>query len=136
MSYFLDFLTLLGIYSILAISLNLLLGYTGIFSMSHAALFGIGAYVSGILAKNFQWNFFVTLLLAIVVTMLASAIVSIPSLRIAGDYFIVASFALQLIIFDIFTNWVDVTNGPAGLPGIPRPEIFVFHLVHRNRIFC
>ncbi len=126
MYYLLDFLTLLGIFSILAIALNLLLGYTGIFSMSHAALFGVGAYVSALLSLRLGWSFLPALAGAILVTILFSAIIALPSLRIEGDYFIVASFSLQIIIFELFVTWIDVTNGPAGLPGIPSPKIFGF----------
>jgi branched-chain amino acid transport system permease protein len=51
-------------------------------------------------------------------------LVAIPSLRVAGDYYIVASFGLQTVILTVFINWTSLTNGHAGLPGIPRPEIF------------
>ena len=54
----------------------------------------------------------------------ASALVAIPSLRVAGDYYIVASFGLQVVVLAIFMNWTEVTNGLAGLPGIPRPYLF------------
>jgi len=124
MNYLYDFVTLLSIYSILAIGLNLMIGYTGIFSMSHAALMGVGAYTSALLSKKLGFPFIVSLICAIAMAALFSAIISIPSLRIAGDYFIVASMSLQIIIYEVFVTWIDVTNGPAGLAGIPRPSFF------------
>jgi branched-chain amino acid transport system permease protein len=124
MNYLYDFVTLLCIYSILAIGLNLLIGYIGIFSMSHAALFGVGAYTSALLSTKLGWGFIPSLLAAILVAILFSIIVALPSLRIAGDYFIVASFSLQIIIFELFVTWTDLTNGPAGIAGIPMPSIF------------
>jgi branched-chain amino acid transport system permease protein len=54
----------------------------------------------------------------------AAALVGIPSLRVAGDYYIVASFGLQVVILTVFMNWTDLTNGHAGLAGIPRPRVF------------
>lgn len=128
MNYLYDFVTLLCIYSVLAIGLNLMIGYTGIFSMSHAALFGIGAYTSALLSMKAGLPFLVSMIVAVLVATLFSAIISIPSLRIAGDYFIVASMSLQIIIFEVFVTWVDVTNGPAGLAGIPRPSFFGFEI--------
>jgi len=124
MNYLYDFVTLLSIYSVLAIGLNLMIGYTGIFSMSHAALLGVGAYTSALLSMKAGFPFIVSMICAVLVAALFSAIISVPSLRIAGDYFIVASMSLQIIIYEIFVTWIDVTNGPAGLPGIPRPNIF------------
>lgn len=127
MTYLIGFLTLVVIYSIVAISLNVLLGYTGIFSMSQAALFGIGAYTSAILTMKYEMNFFLAIIIAIIVTMIASAIISIPAIRISGDYFVVASMALSFIAYDIFVNWTSVTNGPSGLAGVPKPNLFGFY---------
>ena len=58
------------------------------------------------------------------IVILAAALVGIPSLRVAGDYYIVASFGLQVVILTVFMNWTDLTNGHAGLVGIPRPRVF------------
>jgi branched-chain amino acid transport system permease protein len=115
---------MVGIYTILAVSLNLLVGYAGIFSLAHAAVYGIGAYASALVALKLGLGFWGGLVVAAVAGACAAALVGIPSLRVAGDYYIVASFGLQVVILTVFMNWTDLTNGHAGLAGIPRPRVF------------
>jgi branched-chain amino acid transport system permease protein len=124
LAYIAHYLVMVGIYTILATSLNLLVGYSGIFSLAHAAIYGIGAYASALAALKLGLGFWGGLLVAAVVGALAAALVAIPSLRVAGDYYIVASFGLQVVILTVFINWTSFTNGHAGLPGIPRPSVF------------
>lgn len=123
-AYLAHYLVMVGIYTILALSLNLLIGYSGIFSLAHAAVYGIGAYASALVALKLGLGFWGGLVVAGTAGAFASALVAIPSLRVAGDYYIVASFGLQTVILTVFINWTSLTNGHAGLPGIPRPEIF------------
>jgi len=123
-AYFAHYLVMVGVYGILAISLNLLVGYSGIFSMAHAAIYGIGAYASAIVALKLGMGFWGGLVVAGLTGALASALIAIPSLRVAGDYYIVASFGLQTVIVTVFSEWTSLTNGHAGLPGIPRPTLF------------
>jgi len=124
MSYLLRILTMISIYSILALSLNLLVGYTGLLSLSHAAFYGIGAYVSTLLMMKVGLPFLPSLFLAIASASLLSFTISLPSLRLKGDYFVLASLGFQIIVFSILYNWVDLTGGPYGLPGIPLPSLF------------
>ena len=123
-AYIAHYLVMVGIYTILATSLNLLVGYSGVFSLAHAAIYGIGAYASALAALKLGLGFWGGLVLAAVVGAFAAALVAIPSLRVAGDYYIVASFGLQVVILTVFINWTWLTNGHAGLPGIPRPRVF------------
>ncbi len=123
-AYLAHYLVMVGIYAILAVSLNLLIGYSGIFSLAHAAIYGIGAYASALVALNLGLGFWGGLVVAAGVGAFASALVAIPSLRVAGDYYVVASFGLQVVVLAVFMNWTDLTNGHAGLPGIPRPNVF------------
>jgi branched-chain amino acid transport system permease protein len=123
-AYIAHYLVMVGIYTILALSLNLLIGYSGIFSLAHAAIYGIGAYASALVALKLGLGFWGGLVVAGAVGAFASALVAIPSLRVAGDYYIVASFGLQTVILTVFINWTELTNGHAGLPGIPRPSFF------------
>ena len=123
-AYLAHYLVMVGIYTILALSLNLLIGYAGIFSLAHAAIYGIGAYASALVALKLGLGFWGGLVVAGAVGAFASALVAIPSLRVAGDYYIVASFGLQTVILTVFINWTTLTNGHAGLPGIPWPVIF------------
>jgi branched-chain amino acid transport system permease protein len=124
MNYLFHILTMINIYTILALSLNLLVGYTGLLSLCHAAFYGIGAYISTLLMMNLGFSFLPSLLLAIAGTVLLSFTISIPSLRLRGDYFVLASLGFQIIVFTILYNWIDLTRGPYGIPGIPHPKVF------------
>jgi len=124
MEYLLHILILIGIYVILSVSLNLITGYTGLLSIAHAAFYGVGAYVAALMALNLHSTFLVNIICAVIVSGLLGALVGIPSLRIRDDYFVIATFAFQVITFSILNNWVSFTGGPMGLPGIPQPTIF------------
>jgi branched-chain amino acid transport system permease protein len=124
MEYLLHILILMGVYVILSVSLNLIAGYAGLLSIAHAAFYGVGAYVAALMALNLHSPFLVNVICAIVLSGLLGALVGIPSLRIRDDYFVIATFAFQVITFSILNNWVSLTGGPMGLPGIPQPTIF------------
>lgn len=123
MNYFLHIVILINIYIILAVSLNLIAGYTGILSIAHAAFYGIGAYVTALMAVNFGAPYVINVTCAIFIGAIIAAIVAIPSLRIHDDYLVIATFGFQMIIFSIFNNWVSLTRGPLGIPGIPQIRI-------------
>ena len=108
----------IALYAILGVSFNLLLGYTGLFAVSHAAFFGIGAYASALLALHAGLGFLWGMALGIVVAGLVGALIALPALRVSGDYLVIVSFGLQTIVFSVMLNWQDVTRGVAGLPGI------------------
>lgn len=127
MEYFLHILIIIGIYIILAVSLNLIAGYTNLISLAHAAYYGIGAYVVALMALHLHTPFLVNISTAIILSGLLGALVGIPSLRIRDDYFIIATFAFQIIIFSLLNN-LAFTGGPSGLPAIPQPDIFGFHI--------
>jgi branched-chain amino acid transport system permease protein len=124
MEYLLHLMILIGIYTILSASLNLIAGYAGLISIAHAAFYGVGAYVAAIMALKFHTPFLVNLACAVSLCSLLGVIVGIPSLRIRDDYFVIATFAFQTITFSIMNNWVSFTGGPMGIPGIPLPTIF------------
>ena len=124
MEYLLHILILVGIYVILSVSLNLLAGYTGLLSIAHAAFYGVGAYIAALMALNLHSPFLINIVCAVVLGGLLGALVGIPSLRIRDDYFVIATFAFQVITFSVLNNWVSFTGGPMGLPGIPQPMIF------------
>jgi len=124
MDYLLHILILICIYIILASSLNLISGYTGLLSISHAAFYGIGAYVAALMSLRLESNFLLNILCAIIISGIFGAIVGFPSLRIRDDYFVIATFAFQIITFSILNNLTSFTGGPMGLPGIPQPVLF------------
>ena len=117
-------LIMINLYIILGVSYNLLVGYAGLFSIAHAAFYGIGAYVSAIVAMRLGLPFLLAVVAGMVVAGVVSALLAIPALRVSGDYLVIASFGFQIIIYSVFLNWYDMTRGPAGLPGIPRADLF------------
>jgi branched-chain amino acid transport system permease protein len=124
MAYLLHILILIGIYVILAESLNLIAGYAGLLSIAHAAFYGVGAYVAALLALRFAAPVWLTLPAALAAAAVLGVVVAWPGLRVRDDYFVIATFAFQIIVFSVMNNWVALTGGPLGLPGIPRPELF------------
>lgn len=116
-------ITVIEIYAILTISLNLVVGYTGLFSLGHAAFFGIGAYTSAILTLA-GVPFWFGLIAGGVLTGIVGWLIGYSTLKMKGDYFAIATLAFGEIARTIFLNWMGLTRGPLGLPGIPRPSIF------------
>lgn len=112
---------MINIYIILTTSTNLLVGMTNLLSLGQAALYGIGAYIAVFALMYLGLSFIPTILIVIFGTALLSLLIAYPSLRLHGDYFILATLGFQLIVFTILYNWVDVTRGPYGIPGIPSP---------------
>jgi len=127
MNYIFHILVMIFIYGILTLSLNLLVGYGGLLSLSQAAFYGIGAYASTLLIIK-GVNFFPSLIFSIFLTSILSFFIAYPSLRLKGDYFVLATLGFQIIVFSILYNWVNLTKGPYGIPGIPGPKIFNFEL--------
>jgi branched-chain amino acid transport system permease protein len=128
MDYFLHILTLAAIYSTLAVSLDLLAGRGGMLSIAQAAFYGIGAYTTAILTVRCGIGFPLGLLGGMLVAVLISFIVSLSSLRLHDDYFVIATFGFQMILLSAFNNWMQLTRGPLGIPGIPRPTILGWHI--------
>ena len=128
MEYLLHVLIFISIYAIVGISLNLVAGYTGLLSLSHAGFYGIGAYTAALLSLKFGTSLLLTIPAAILVASLFGLLIGWPSLRIRDDMFVITTFGFQIILFQIMNNWMDLTNGPLGLPGIPQPEVFGYRL--------
>jgi ABC-type branched-subunit amino acid transport system ATPase component/ABC-type branched-subunit amino acid transport system permease subunit len=124
MDYILHILVMVALFAILATSFNLLIGYAGLFALSHAAFFGIGAYATAIVALKLGLPFPVPLLIGLAVTAVAGVVIALPALRISGDYLVIVSLALQVIVIAVMLNWTGLTGGTDGIRGIPRIEIF------------
>lgn len=122
-NYVSQILVMVAIYAVLAGSLNMGLGYAGVFSLVHAAFFGIGAYTAAQLTLHLGVPFPVDLLAAFGLAAAIAAVLSIPLARLAHEYVIVGTLALQLVLFNVFLNWQDGTGGSYGLFGITRPTI-------------
>jgi branched-chain amino acid transport system permease protein len=113
------------IYIIFALSLNLEVGYTGLFNFGHVAFFGIGAYTSALLTLH-RVPFELSLLVALAMAGLWGFFLSLPSLKLRGDYFGIATLGFGEIIRMTFQNEVWLTKGPMGLPGISKPTLFSY----------
>jgi branched-chain amino acid transport system permease protein len=112
-------LVIVTIYGILALGLNLVTGSTGLFNLGHAAFYGIGAYTSALLTKaGVPW--LPAMLAGVVLAGVVAFVVGIPTLRLVGDYLAVVTMGLGEIARAVFKNWISLTRGPMGLPGIPR----------------
>ncbi len=125
---------LIAVYGTLAISLDLLAGHAGLLSMAHAAFYGIGAYSSALLTVYRGAPFWVGIGVGAVVAALLSLVVSLPSLRLRGDYFVISTFAFQMITSTVLNNWTHVTRGPMGIPAIPPPSVFGASLSPQHRM--
>ena len=124
MDFWLHVANMILLFAILGVSLNLLLGYSGLVSMSHAAFFGVGAYAAALTARHLGWPFPVTLLAAVLVTTALAGGVTLPALRVRGEYLILLTLALQMVVYELMLSWVDLTEGRTGISAIPRPALF------------
>ena len=119
MEYVLHVFVIAGIYVILAESLNLVVGFAGIPAMGHAAFSCIGAYTSALLALHFGTSPFLGMFAGAVAGGVLGLIVAYPALRLKGDYLALATFGAGVIVYSVAKNWMGLTRGPMGLPGIP-----------------
>src|SRR5215475_3269376 len=122
-SFLLALLTQAVIYAILAMSLDIILGYTGLASLGHAAYLGLGAYSVGILATKYGASFWVTLIVGILLATAVAAIFGLVALRATGVYFLMITLALGMVVWGLAHRWVSLTQGDNGISGVPRPEL-------------
>lgn len=116
-----------AIYSIFALSLNIEVGYTGLFNFGHVAFFAIGAYASALLSLQ-GVPFFPALLAGIACAAVGGLLIGLPALKLEGDYFGIATLGFAEIVRMLLQNQVAWTKGPMGLPGIPKPALFSWRL--------
>ena len=122
-SFLLTLLTQALIYGILAMSLDIILGYTGLASLGHAAYFGLGAYSVGILATRYGAGFWVTLPAGVLLAVAVAAIFGLVALRSTGVYFLMITLALGMVVWGLAHRWVTMTQGDNGISAIPRPDL-------------
>jgi branched-chain amino acid transport system permease protein len=122
-SFLLTLLTQALIYAILAMSLDIILGYTGLASLGHAAYFGLGAYSVGILTTRYGAGFGVALPTGVLVAVLVAAIFGLVALRATGVYFLMITLALGMVVWGLAHRWVTMTQGDNGISAIPRPDL-------------
>ena len=122
-AYLVHLLILIGIYTILAISLQLSVGFTGLLNLGHIAFYAIGAYTSALLALN-GFPFWFCFLSAGILAMIFGFLLSLPANKLKGDYLALATMGFSFVVYAVLLNWTSLTRGPLGLPGIPKPKIF------------
>ena len=117
--YHLHTLIMAGIFAVLALSLNLLLGYTGQLSLGHAAFFGIGAYATALVSVKLEMSPWLGMLAATVLPGLAGWGIGRLALKLRGAYFVLLTISFAGVVSLVSVNWMDLTNGPLGIPGVP-----------------
>lgn len=118
----------IGIYSILSLGLNIIVGYTGMLQLCHAAFFAIGAYTTAVGMMFGGLGFWPLLLASGLLTALFGFLIGLPTLRLRGDYLAIATLGFGEIVRNVILNWDSVTRGPMGISGIPSPSVFGFTL--------
>ena len=123
-SYFYQITNVSFIFVILAVSMNLITGTTGLLTLGHAAFYGIGAYTAGLLSTKLGLSFMITLPLSGLVAALFGVAVALPTMRLVFIYFAVATLAIGEIIYVTLLNWVSFTRGPMGIDGVLPMDLF------------
>ena len=141
MNYLMHLIALFDIYVIVALSLNILVGYCGLLSLAHAGYFAVGAYTYALAVITLGWGFIESALLGMAVGVGLSVLLSLASWRFRGEFFVLIALSVQSVLYSTIYNWhkvggpdtefgtwANLTNGPFGIPGISKPEIagFVF----------
>ncbi len=143
MSYLWHLLIYLGVYTIVSVSLNLIVGYCGLLSLAHASFFALGGYVYALATLTLHWNFIEATLLAVLTSVIFSLMVSVPAWRFKGNFFVLMSLAVQALLLGAFYNWYadapvgtwqNLTNGTFGLSGIPKPFFLGWQLQKSSSI--
>jgi len=134
MNYLLHLLIYLNVYVIVALSLNMVVGYGGLLTLAHAGYFAIGSYAYALATLKLGLGFVPAVLLGAGVSAVLSLALSLPSWRFKGDFFVMISLAVQVLLYSAFRNWSspdaeigtwsNLTNGSYGISGIPSPDIF------------
>ncbi len=122
-NYHLMVLNISALNILVVIGLNLLMGFAGQISLGHAAFFGLGAYLSGILTATFGFPIWPTILLAMAITAGVAFGIGVPTLKLEGHYLVMATLGFNVIVYIVMIQLEPLTGGPSGFSGIPRPEL-------------
>lgn len=134
--YWLDLINTVGLYTMLALSLNVILGHAGMFHMGHAAFFAVGAYVTAILNLDHGWSIMATMPVAGLAAGLLAVIVAGPIIHLRGDYLLIVTIGIVEITRIALSNDIfGLTGGPNGLVGIARPTILGFRVAKPQHFF-
>lgn len=122
--YIMDVGTTVLIYVLLGMGLNVTVGLAGLLDLGFVAFYAIGAYSFAILSTTLGWGFWVCLPLSGLIAALFGALLSMPILRLRGDYLAIVTLGFGEITRIVILNWQSFTGGPAGISGVPRPSLF------------
>jgi len=122
--YSLNLLMQASTYAVAVLGLTVVLGYAGQINLAQAAFFGLGAYSVALGTTTLGLSFWIALPLGAILAALAGAVLGLTSLRLGGHYLAMVTISFQMIVTLILTNWISVTHGPDGVPGIERPTLF------------
>ena len=126
----------IGIYVILALSLNIILGHTGLFHMGHTAFFAVGAYTAAILNTVYGWPILATMPVAGALAAAYAVLVALPTIHLRGDYLLVVTIGVVQITYIALVNDVGgLTGGANGIVGISRAEVFGMRLTTPTELF-
>lgn len=123
--YYLHLFIVSAIFVVVALGLNLIVGYVGQLSLAHAAFFALGAYVSALLFLKLKWSMWIGLPAAALLTGIAAFALGWVILRVRGHRFVIITVAFAEIMKLVATNWVDLTRGFMGLPGLQIPALYI-----------
>jgi len=122
--YYVNVLIISGLNAIVAVGLNLLLGFAGQISLGHAAFYGLAAYTTSILTTTYNLPIIVGLLAGILLVGLVAYLIGIPTLKLSGHYLAMATLGFGIIVYIVFNETIELTGGPSGFVGIPRLSLF------------
>lgn len=129
-SYFVGLLSLMFIWALLALSLDMVMGYMGLLSFGHAAFFGLGAYVTGLTVLHVYNSFLLAAIIAILLSTLLAWVIGALSIRLTGVYFAMITLAFAQMLYQASLTWDGLTGGSNGLSGLPRIELFGSGLIN------
>lgn len=120
---------LICVFAVVGVSLNIALGYTGIINLGHIAFFGIGAYSSAILTVKADLPFILAFISSGILAGILGLVLQRLINKLEGDYLALATLAFAFVVHSVFVNYKELTNGPLGIPGIPKPNLFGYQIV-------
>lgn len=118
--------TIAGLYVLMALGLNITVGYAGLFDFGYAAYYAIGAYCAAILSVSLGWSFWLTMPAAVATAALGGVLVAMPALRVRGHYLALVTLGFGQIVYLLAINLKPLTGGVDGISGIPSPRIGAF----------
>lgn len=121
-AYLQELLIQILIFAILAMSLDIQLGYLGLPSLGHAAYMGISAYTTAILLVRYQSTFLEALALSLIIVFITAALFGLVALRTTSHYYLMMTFSFNMVIWGIAYRWVSMTDGDNGITGVVRPS--------------